>query len=183
MKTALLLIDIQNEYFDKGAMPLVGSIEACENAKALLDHFRVNGLPIVHIQHHAIDAVGSFFFLPHTRGVEIHKNVKPIAHEIVVAKNYPNSFRETTLFNCLGSMCITDLVICGMMTHMCVDATTRAAKDLGFNCTVIGDACATMDLKINGQHVKASDVHLSFLAALNGFYAVVKTTKQYLKIR
>jgi len=66
------------------------------------------------------------------------------------------------------------------MTHMCVDATVRAAKDFGFNCTVISDACATRDLTINGETVKAVEVQKSFLAAFNGFYASVKTTKEYL---
>jgi len=72
------------------------------------------------------------------------------------------------------------LVICGMMTHMCIDATTRAAKDFGFECTVIGDACATKDLEIDGRHIMATDVHASFLAALSYFYSTVKTTKDYL---
>ena len=75
---------------------------------------------------------------------------------------------------------ITDLVICGMMTHMCVDATTRAAKDFGFNCIVIGDSCATKDLEIHGQKVKAKDVQNSFLAALDYFYAEVITTELFL---
>jgi len=70
-----------------------------------------------------------------------------------------------------------------MMTHMCVDATTRAAKDFGFNCVVIGDACATKDLEINGQSVKSEEVQKSFLAAFNGYYATVKTTKQYLETK
>jgi nicotinamidase-related amidase len=66
---------------------------------------------------------------------------------------------------------------------MCVDATVRAAKDFGFNCTVIGDACATRDLEINGAMVKALQVHNSFLAALNSFYANVITTGEYLKVK
>ena len=74
------------------------------------------------------------------------------------------------------------LVIVGMMTHMCVDATTRAAKDLGFTCTVIGDACATKDLFIHDQSVKAKDVQNAFLAALSYFYATVVTTEEYLKL-
>lgn len=70
-----------------------------------------------------------------------------------------------------------------MMTHMCIDATTRAAKDLGFNITLIGDACATKDLEIHGERVAARDVHNSFLAALNNTYANVIATEQYLGIK
>ncbi len=179
MTTALLIIDIQNDYFEKGAMTLVGSNEASKNAKLILKQFREKNLPVIHIQHIAARPTATFF-LPGTPGAEIHKNVKPLEPEKIIVKHYPNSFRETELLNYLKTLDITGLVICGMMTHMCVDATTRAAKDFGFECIVIGDACATSNLEINGQKVEAGEVQKSFLAALNYFYSTVKTTKQYL---
>ena len=180
MKKALVLIDIQNDYFENGRMPLVGSVEASLNARQIIDKFRADGSSIIHIQHIA-ERPASTFFVPQTKGSDIHDNVKPIADEKVIIKHYPNGFRETELLDYLKSNDITDLVICGMMTHMCVDATVRAAKDYGFNCKVISDACATRDLEINGETVKAAEVHKSFLAAFNGFYASVKTTKGYLE--
>lgn len=177
---ALLIIDIQNDYFENGTNPLVGSLEASKNAGLVLDWFRKNSLPVVHIQHIATRSDATFF-LPNSKGAEIHDNVKPLAAEKVIVKHFPNSFRDTELLNYLKSQNATDLVICGMMTHMCVDATTRAAKDLGFNITLIGDACATKNLEINGQKVAATDVHASFLAALSYFYSSVKTTEEFLK--
>jgi len=180
MNKALIIIDIQNNYFENGSMPLVGSIEASVNARKILDQFRMDSLPIIHVQHIAIRSAGAKLQTPNN-GAEIHENVKPALNEKVIVKHYPNSFRETELLEYLKDKNITDLVICGMMTHMCVDATVRAAKDLGFNCTVIGDACATRDLKINNEVVKAAEVHKSFLAAFSGFYATVKTTQQYLE--
>lgn len=180
MKTALIIIDIQNDYFEKGTMTLVGSEKASENARLVLDRFRAVKLPIIHIQHIATSSSATFF-LPNTVGAEIHQNVKPLEHEKVIVKHYPNSFRETELLDYLKTNNITDLVICGMMTHMCIDATTRAAKDFGFNCILLGDACATKNLELNGQSVKAEEVQISFLAALNGSYARVKQTKQYLE--
>jgi len=180
MKTALLIIDIQNDYFENGTMTLVGSEEASENARLMLDQFRLKGLPIIHIQHIATRPDATFF-LPNTIGAEIRENVKPLNNEKIIIKHYPNSYRETGLLDYLKLLNITDLVICGMMTHMCIDATTRAAKDFGFNCTLIGDACATKDLEINGLQVKAAEVHHSFLAALNSFYSTINTTKQYLE--
>jgi len=81
----------------------------------------------------------------------------------------------------LRSNAVTDLLGCGMMTHMCIDATVRAAKDLGFSLTLIGDACATRDLEIDGERVPADAVHKSFLAALNGTYATVTSCKHYLE--
>ena len=179
MNTALIIIDIQNDYFEKGAMPLVDSDKASNNAKLILERFRADSLPIVHIQHIASRPT-STFFLPKTKGAEIHNIVKPIEKEKIIVKHYPNSFRETELLDYLKNKNITDIVICGMMTHMCVDATTRAAKDFGFNIILIGDGCATKDQEINGQIVKAEEVQKSFLAALNYFYSTVTTTQQYL---
>ena len=179
MKEGLIIIDIQNDYFDRGTMTLVNSDNACKNAKLLLDRFRSENLPVIFIQHIAARPSATFF-LPNTKGAEIHEAVHPMENEKVIIKHLPNSFKETDLLDFLKEKQITDLVICGMMTHMCVDATTRAAKDFGFNITVIGDACATKDLEINGQLVIASEVQNSFLAALNYFYSTVKTTKQYL---
>jgi nicotinamidase-related amidase len=179
MKTALLIIDIQNDYFDKGTNPLIGSDKASENARLILDRFREESLPVIHIQHIATRPSATFF-LKGTKGAEIHDNVKPLGKEKLIIKHSPNSFQGTELLEYLKSKNITDLVICGMMTHMCVDATVRAAKDFGFNIILIGDACATKDLEINGQTVKAEEVQKSFLAALNYVYATVKTTRQYL---
>ncbi|MDP4273975.1 MAG: cysteine hydrolase family protein [Bacteroidota bacterium] len=180
MKKALLLIDIQNDYFENGSMPLAGSGDAIVNAGFILEHFRADHLPVVHVQHIATKPAATFF-LPGTKGAEIHKNVRPLANEKVIIKHYPNSFRETGLLEYLKSNDITDLIICGMMTHMCVDATTRAAKDLGFNIVLIGDACATRDLKINDEILKAAVVQNAFLAALNNTYSTVMTTRQYLE--
>ena len=177
MKTALLIIDIQNDYFENGAMPLTGSLEASENAANVIEQFRLAGLPVIFIKHIALSPTATFF-LPGTQGTEIHHTVMPLDKDKIIIKHFPNSYRETELLEYLKSLEIDSLVICGMMTHMCIDATTRAAKDLGFNCTLISDACATKDLEINKQIVKAADVQTSFLAALNGFYSTVITTKQ-----
>jgi Amidases related to nicotinamidase len=180
MKTALITIDIQNDYFDGGTMTLEGSERASKNAKLILEKFREDGLPIIHVQHIAARPTATFF-LPNTRGAEIHESVKPIEGEKVIIKHYPNSFRETELLDYLKSEGVTNLVVCGMMTHMCVDATVRAAKDYEFSIILVGDACATRDQEILGHKVKAEEVQKSFLAALSYFYAAVTTTQQYLE--
>ncbi|PKB18847.1 cysteine hydrolase family protein [Flavobacterium sp. 5] len=181
MSKALIIIDIQNDYFENGAMELVGALEASEKANQILTKFRNENLPIVHIQHLSV-APGSTFFLPETEGQDIHTNVKPIEGEKVITKYYPNSFRETELLDHLKAKGITELVFVGMMTQMCIDATVRAAKDLDFECTVIEDACATRDLEVNGVQVKALDVQTAFLAGLNFFYADVINTENYLSV-
>jgi nicotinamidase-related amidase len=179
MQKALIIIDIQNDYFENGNMPLVGSTEASLNARKILDKFRKDNNLVVHIQHIATRP-NSTFFLPNTIGAEIHENVKPITNEKVIIKHFPNGFVETELLGFLRENKITNLVMCGMMTHMCVDATVRAAKDYGFDIELIGDACATRDLELNRQIVKAIDVQNSFLAALNPYYSALKTTQEFL---
>lgn len=181
MKTVLILIDIQNDYFSNGKMELHESEMAGNNASKILQKFRNDDLPVIHIQHISTRSDATFF-IPNTKGAEIHNDVKPLKGEEVIIKHYPNSFRDTDLLKILKERNIEKLVICGMMTHMCVDATTRASKDFGFDCIVIGDACATRDLEINGEKVKATEVQKSFLSALNYFYSNVINTQEYLNL-
>jgi nicotinamidase-related amidase len=178
MKTALLLIDIQNDYFPGGRMELEGSPEASLRAGELLTLFREKNLPIIHIQHISTRK-GASFFLPDTAGVEIHTNVRPFPGETVIQKHFPNSFRDTELLPCIGETEVNRLVICGMMTHMCVDATVRAAFDHGFDCVTIHDACATRGLTFNGDEIPAAKVHGAFLAALAGLYAQVCSSGEF----
>ncbi len=175
-----MIIDIQNDYFAGGNMALVNPEKAGENAKLLLEKFRSENGKVVHIQHIATKPDATFF-LPDTLGAQIHRNVLPSGNEKVVEKHFPNSFHQTELLVYLTENEINDLVVCGMMTHMCIDATVRAAKDSGFNCTLISDACATRDLVINDEKISARDVHNAFLAALNSTYASVKTTREFIE--
>ena len=177
MNQALLLIDIQNDYFSGGAMELVGSPEAGAQAGKLLRAFRGKALPIIHLQHFSTRP-GATFFLPHTKGVEIHDSVAPSQQEIVIQKNFPNGFRETPLCDYLREHSIGQLVIGGMMTHMCIDSTTRAAADLGFECFLAQDACATKALFFGGVTLPAESVQAAFLAALNGLFAKVQSVAE-----
>jgi nicotinamidase-related amidase len=177
MNTALVLVDIQNDYFPGGKMELEGSEPASECAKGLLNFFRDNNLPLVHIQHIATHPTATFF-VPNTEGVNHHLNVQPRAAETVFQKHFPNSFRETPLLDHLRAHKIDRVVIAGMMTHMCVDATVRAATDFGFQTFTASDACATRALTHEDKVVPAANVHNAFLAALNGAYGRVMTTEE-----
>lgn len=176
MNKCLVMVDLQNDYFPGGKMQLAGIEDAVENARVLLDEFRKKKLAVIHIQHISVPP-NAFFFLPETDGAKINGRVTPQDGEAVVVKNYPNSFRDTSLLSILRSMQINDLVICGAMSHMCIDATVRAAFDLGFKCIVAEDACATMDLFFNKKGIKAAEVHASFMAALSFPYARVVSTR------
>lgn len=179
MSVALLLVDIQNDYFPKGKMELSNTMEAATNASKILHWFRQNSQNLVHIQHISTRD-GSGFFLPNTYGAEFHKTVFPLEGETVIIKHSPNSFLNTNLFEYLKSKDVNELVICGMMTHMCIDATVRAAKDLGFDCTLIEDACATRALTYFDQLVPSKQVHYAFISALNGAYAKISRTNEFL---
>ena len=177
MNTCLLLVDLQNDYFSGGRMELVGTRQAAEKAGLLLNHCRKTQIPAIHVQHIAIQP-GATFFLPETEGANINDAVAPSGSEPVIVKNYPNSFRGTSLMEILKKQAVEHLVICGAMSHMCIDATTRAAFDAGFKCTVVEDACATRNLLFNGRTIKAADVHGAFMAALSAVYATVTSTRE-----
>jgi len=181
--TALIIIDVQNDYFPGGKMTLEKSEQAAENARSILDYFRKNNLPVIHVQHISTND-GATFFLPGTKGAEINPLVLPREDEKVIVKHFPNSFRETDLLNYLQSKKIKNLVITGMMTDVCVESTTRAAFDFGFTNTIIGDATATRNRELNGEVIKAVEVQRSFLAgisALGNLYARVINTDELLK--
>ena len=182
MNDCLILVDLQNDYFPGGMMELVGIQAAAANAQILLNEFRKSKTSIIHIQHIS-SRPGATFFLPETDGAKINQMVVPQGNEIVVVKHYPNSFRETSLLEILKNEKINDLVICGAMSHMCIDATTRAAFDFGFNCLIVEDACATKDLFFKNKIIKASEVHASFMAALSAPYAQVVSTKEIIDRR
>ncbi|MCX7170128.1 MAG: cysteine hydrolase family protein [Proteobacteria bacterium] len=177
MNQALLLIDIQNDYFPGGAMELVGSPAAGAQAGKLLQAFRQKANSVIHIQHISTRP-GAPFFLPDTAGVQIHQSVAPSPGEPVFQKNYPNSFRDTPLLEHLRKHQITQLVIAGMMTQMCIDTTVRAAADLGFQCILAHDACATKSMSFGGATVSAENVQTAFLAALNGLFAQVLNAEE-----
>ena len=180
VKKALVIIDVQNDYFPGGKMELDGSDKAGAKAGLLLETFRKLQLPVIHIQHVATQP-GATFFLPDTEGVKIHNSVQPKNGEAVIVKHFPNSFRETALKKHLDASGITQLILAGMMSHMCVDTTVRAAFDLGYTCALAHDACATRALTFADTTVAAEQVHLSFMSALNGVFASVRSTEDIRK--
>ena len=177
MKTGLVIVDIQNDYFPGGKMELEGSIDASRNARALLLTFREKRLPVFHLQHIS-SRPGATFFLPNTPGMKIHESVTPVAGETVLQKSFPNSFRGTDLLDRLKQNEVTHLVVVGMMTHMCIDTTVRVAFDLGFPCELAHDACATKALSFGSEIIPARQVHISFLSALQGVFANVLSARK-----
>jgi nicotinamidase-related amidase len=174
MKTALLIIDIQKDYFPGGKHPLVNPLKAAQKAYMILQCFREQGRHHVHIQHISKEPEATFF-ISGDRGTDIHDSVAHFEGEPIVYKHEPNSFLHTNLLELLKSWEIQRVIITGMMTHMCVDATARAASDLGFQVIIAEDACATRDLKYGDTIISADYVHKAFLAALQSYGKVMKS--------
>ena len=162
IRTALLIVDIQNFYFPGDGPGLVNAETASLNAKKVLEIFRDKKQLVIHVRHKS------------NKGFEIHKNVSPVSNEKVITKEEVNCFQGTDLLDYLKNNDISRLVIIGMQTQMCVEAAIRAGHDFGFECVVISDACATRDLKFMDRTVKAEDVQISTVAAFtDGGYAKV----------
>jgi nicotinamidase-related amidase len=172
MSRGLLIVDIQRDYFPGGAYPLVEPEAAADSTRRVLEAFRGGGEPVIHLKH-VWDEPEATFMRPDTDGVEIHPAVAPAAGEPVIEKSEPNGFVETGLEQHLRERGIDQLVVAGMMSSMCVDATVRAAVDLGFEATVVHDGCAAPDLEFGGETVAGRTVHAAFMAALADGYAEV----------
>ena len=179
MTTGLIIVDVQNDYFGGGAMELAGMDAAATCCARLLAAYRDAKLPIFHIQHLSTRP-GAGFFVPDTPGCEIHSSVEPQAGEAHIIKHFPSAFRDTDLHQLLRLSDINELVICGAMTHMCIDTTVRAAFDLGYQCRLVSDACATRDLEFDGRRIDASDVQAAFMAALSMPFAQLVSTDEHL---
>ncbi|MBT1623985.1 cysteine hydrolase [Curtobacterium flaccumfaciens pv. oortii] len=175
MTRALLLVDIQLDYFPGGAFPLVEPEAAATAARAVLDSFRAAGDLVVHVFHVSTDADATFF-VPGTPGLDFHPSVAPVDGEPILEKHAPNSFIGTGLQELLTDAGVDEVTIVGMMSSMCIDSTTRAAHELGFTATVVVDACAAPDLTLGGVTVPGASVHAAFMAALDGSFATVTTS-------
>ena len=173
-KRAIIVVDLQRDYLTTGQFALVGIDDATANATKVIEAARSAGDKVIHVRHE--NPADAPFFVPGTEGAEIIPVVAPAEGELVITKNYPNSFRETELKQALDEEGIQDVVVLGAMSHMCIDATSRAAADLGYATTIVEDACATRDLEFNGKTVPAAQVHAASMSALAFAYGkVVKT--------
>jgi len=170
---ALVMVDLQNTYRE-GVMKLVGVEPALIEAKALLERARGAGIPVFHIRHDA--GAGSPYDVRAPIG-QISDEVAPTGDEPVVTKNYPNSFIGTDLEARLRAAGVSNVILAGFMTHMCINSTARGAFNLGFHPTVVAAATATRDLPGAGSSVVAADaLQAASLAALRDLFAVVAET-------
>lgn len=177
--TALIVVDIQNDYFCDGKWELNGVDAAADNAARVISAARDRGDTVIHIRHETL-APDAPFFVPGSEGAQLHEKVRNLGDELVIVKHFMNPYRETQLREVLEQQGIKHVVVVGSMSHMCIDAVTRSSDDFGYATTVIHDACATHDLEFNKVKVPAAQVHAAFMAALQFGYAKVLSADEYL---
>lgn len=178
-ETALILIDIQNDYFSPDKLLIPDGKIALKNACRLRDWAAKRSVKIVHIQQVNFNP-NSSMFAAKTDGVEIHADIAPRENETVIQKTMPSSFDKTELHEFLRSHGIKQLILAGMMTHMCVETTARCAVPLGYNVIVASDACASRDLpSYDGKTIVSHKaVHENALTAIADRFAdIIETDK------
>jgi len=173
----LILIDIQNMYFTEGVFQLHEPEKAAEKAAILLKKFREEQKPVLHVMHRfpvGDQAEGRYL-------LEFNTAVLPQAGETIIEKDYPNAFLKTGLKETLDTLHADTLVIAGMMSHMCIDTTVRAAQNYDYKVTVVEDACTTKDLVWKGKTIDATTVHASIMASLQGTFATVMGIDKFMQ--
>ncbi|MDJ0523218.1 MAG: cysteine hydrolase family protein [Planctomycetota bacterium] len=147
MSKALLVIDLQNDYFPGGAYPLWNTEATLQNIEAAIGRAREAGVAVIHIQHIADASAGiAPFFNEGTDGAKVHERVLAAAPDApVVVKAFADSFVETTLQEELGRVDATELLVCGMMTQNCVTHTAISRSAEPYDVTILPDCCTTVD--------------------------------------
>jgi len=178
-RTALVLVDFQNDYFEGGKFQLEATEQAAIQASKLLNKFRDQNLPVIHIQHIFKDEKAAFF-APDTNGIEIHHSVAPKDKEVVIVKHYIDSFTETALEQTLVELGIHNLVIVGAMAQACVQTICRTATHKGYECTVIEDAIAAPKLTYRDENFTGHQIVAANLLSLTFGAAQICTLDDYL---
>ncbi|WP_353662802.1 cysteine hydrolase family protein [Hydrogenimonas sp. SS33] len=171
---AMLIIDMQNDYYPGGRCELEGILPAHTNTLRLIRRAEEEGVERIYVRH--IAGGDAPFFARGSEGSELHGELPVQKEDRIVVKAYPNSFRGTGLDAYLKERGHNRILVCGAMTHMCIDTTVRAGYDLGYVITLAHDACATKEMHFGGESIPAQTVHRSFVAALGGKFCRVEPT-------
>ena len=179
MKRALVVIDVQNEYFD-GALPITGRKDSLGQICRVMDAAEKSGIPRIVVQHTMLSKDLPIF----QRGTpqwELHADIASRGSELVVEKNLPGSFTNTELETWLRKNGVDTLVVSGYMTHMCCDTTAREAVHRGFKVEFLSDATGTLPLDNSAGKVSAEELQRSILCAQQHLLSEVISTQDWLK--
>ncbi len=179
MSRALVVIDVQNEYF-QGRLPIYNTETSLPNILKAMDHARARGIPIAVIQHTNLlkDAVT---FRKGSPEWELHPEVAKRPHDVLIEKNMPGSFTGTELENWLRNKGVDTVVIAGYMAHLCCDTTSRQAVHLGFSVEFLADATGTIPLKTDWGELSAEELHRNVLIIQAARFSKVLRTADWVE--
>lgn len=164
MKRALIVVDVQNEYFEGGALPISYPPNSFSRIKEAIEEAQKAGILVVFVQHASLkENAGAFVRGSHLW--EFHDDIKKLTPDLVIEKNHASSFVGTDLNWRLRTLGIDTVTIVGYMTQNCCDATARDASQLGYNVEFLSDANGTLAFSNNAGEVSAEELHRSFLVA------------------
>lgn len=181
MKRGLLVIDVQNEYFF-GKLPVSHPPGSLGNILKAMDAATVNQIPVAMIQHTAKSDT-SPVFRKGSPEWELHPDVAKRHWDVLIEKNWPDSFTETNLEEWLKSNRINTLIVCGYMTQMCCDTTARRAFHLGYAVEFLSDATGTLAFKNEAGSVTDEELHRAILVTQSRFSKVMKTDEWVSHVR
>lgn len=177
MSRALLVIDVQNEYFT-GALPITHPVGHLERILGVMDAARARKIPTVVVRHHA---EGLPIFRKGSAEWELHPDVAARPHDLLIDKTLPGSFTNTPLEEWLRERGIDTVTIAGYMTHMCCDTTARQAVHRGFKAEFLSDATGTLDLSNPAGQAKAEELQRSILCAQQQFLSEVLPSAEWIE--
>jgi len=179
MKRALLVIDVQNEYFT-GAMPISYPHESFENIIKVMKIAKENNIMVIAIQHTALQK-NSTVFSKGSLQWQLHEKVKDVGYDYLIEKNLPGSFTDTDLHKIFMQHYIDTVTIIGYMTQMCCDTTSRQAFHLGYSVEFLSDATGTLDVSNNAGKVSAEELHRAILVTQAMRFSKVLSTDDWIK--
>lgn len=178
IRQALLVIDVQNEYFT-GHLPVTYPEGSLDNILKAMDHAARADIPVAVIQHTA-PSKDSPTFRKGSDGWRLHPEVEKRKRDILIEKNLPGSFSGTELERWLRDKGVSRLAICGYMTQMCCDTTARQAFHLGFQVDFLSDATGTLSLQNSAGSISASDLHRAVLVTMAAKFGRVVGTEEWI---
>ncbi len=178
MNDALLVIDVQNEYFT-GSMPVTYPQGSFENILKAMDRAHAGSVPVIVIQH-TNPAPGAVAFRKGTEHWELHKGIQQRHADILIEKTLPGSFTGTVLESWLKERNISKVTIAGYMTQMCCDTTARQAFHRGFAVNFLSDATGTLSVTNSAGSISDRDLHRAILITQQMRFSRVLTTNEWI---
>lgn len=179
MRRALLVIDVQNEYFT-GVLPVTYPEGSLGNILKAMDTALGSGVPVVVIRHTSTQP-GAKAFVRNTPGWELHEEVRRRVHDLLVEKKFPGSLTGTGLEEWLRKEEVDTVAVCGYMTQMCCDTTARQAFHAGFSVEFLSDATGTLSIKNDAGSVKDEELHRAILVTQAMRFSKVLTAADWIR--